>query len=180
MQTTSGANSLQALGIDTASPLYKNLHAPELYEHTIRAGTGRLASGGAMVVDTTPYTGRSPKDKFIVRTPEVDDVAWGKVNVEFDAVAFDSLYDRVCEHLGRQPALQQQDLFGGADKTLRLPIRLITESAWHALFARNMLIRPTAEELETHKAEYTIVHAPTFEAQPERDGTRSDSQPDQR
>jgi len=175
METTTGADSLHSLGIDTDSPLFKNLNEPELYEHTLRAGTARLAPGGAMVVDTTPYTGRSPKDKFIVNTPEVADVAWGKVNVGIAADVFDRLYDRVCEHLGRQPELHQQDLFGGADKTLRLAIRLITESAWHALFARNMLIRPTVQELETHHPEYTIVHAPSFEAEPERDGTRSEA-----
>jgi phosphoenolpyruvate carboxykinase (ATP) len=132
--------------------------------------------GGALVVDTTPYTGRSPKDKFVVRDDTTESqVAWGAVNQPFEPARFDALFDRVRQHLSTRE-LWVQDLRGGADPAQRLPIRLVTESPWHALFARNLFLRVEgAEALAAHKPEFHILHAPSFMADRERDGTRSEA-----
>jgi phosphoenolpyruvate carboxykinase (ATP) len=170
------SKSALAPGLESARTIHRNSAAPFLYEETIRAGAGRIASGGALVVDTTPYTGRSPNDKFVVREPGTEaDIAWGAVNKEMSCEVFDRLYDRVTAHLA-QRTLYSQDLYGGADPDLRLPIRVVSECAWAALFARNMLIRiDSAEELAAHDPQFTIVHAPQFEAEPDRDGTHSEA-----
>jgi len=165
-----------APGLERARDVHRNFTAPLLYEETIRAGLGRTAVGGALVVDTTPYTGRSPNDKFLVREPGTEaDIAWGAVNKEISPEVFDRLYERVTVHLAGR-TLYAQDLYGGADPDHRLPIRVVTECAWAALFATNMLIRVESEaDLAAHRPEFTIVHAPGFKAEPERDGTRSEA-----
>ena len=167
--------ALRALGIDTKQPLHVNLSPPLLYEATVRQGSGLIARNGPLVVDTTPYTGRSPKDKFIVREPGVEaDVAWGKVNQDISPEAFDALLDRVTHHLSERP-LFVQDLWGGADPAHRLSVRLVTESPWASLFAHNLLISSDDDKgLAGYLPEFTIVHAPTFKAEPGRDGTRSE------
>jgi phosphoenolpyruvate carboxykinase (ATP) len=170
------SDSLAGLGLDHAPAIHRNDLQPALYEESIRRGTGRIGVGGALVVDTTPYTGRSPKDKFVVRDETTEThVAWGAVNQPFDVARFDALFDRVKQHLsGRE--LWVQDLGGGADPAQRLPIRLVTESPWHALFARNLFLRVEgAEALAAHKPEFHILHAPSFMADPQRDGTRSEA-----
>ena len=152
-----------------------NLATPLLYEETLRRGTGVLGPGGALLVDTTPYTGRSPKDKFVVREPGVErEIVWGSVNQPFEVAAFDALYDRVVQHLGKGD-LYVDDLEAGADPAHALPIRVISESPWHVLFARNLFRRVDEAHRSTHRPEFTIVHAPTFEADPTRDGTRSEA-----
>ena len=165
---------IEALGIQPGK-LRWNLSEPLLIEETVRRGAGRLARGGALVVDTTPYTGRSPKDKFVVRQASIEDeIAWGDINQPIAADVFDALYDRVCEYLsGRE--LFIQDLRGGNDREHQLSARLVSESPWHALFARNLLVRPSETELADYAADYHIVHAPEFEADPDRDGTRSEA-----
>ena len=169
------SDSLRVFGLDRAPAIYRNDLAPMLYEQTIKRGTGRIAAGGAMVVDTTPYTGRSPKDKFVVKDAATENrVAWGKVNEPFDPKRFDALADRVCEHLAKRE-LWVQDLCAGADRRQQLPIRLVTESPWHALFARNLFLRVEGSALETHKPEFHILHAPSFLAEPAKDGTRSEA-----
>ncbi|HEX5044202.1 MAG TPA: phosphoenolpyruvate carboxykinase (ATP) [Candidatus Polarisedimenticolaceae bacterium] len=174
--TTERESALRALGLEAAPRAHWNLSAPALVEEAIRRGTALLSPGGALLVDTTPYTGRSPKDKFLVRTPETEQrVAWGAVNAPFAPEAFDALYARVAEHLsGRE--IFVQDLRGGADPALTLPLRLVSESPWHVLFAHNLLLRlDTPQERDAHRAEFTIVHAPSFKAEPSRDGTRSEA-----
>jgi phosphoenolpyruvate carboxykinase (ATP) len=150
-----------------------NLSPASLVEHSIRRGEARLASNGA-IVGYTNRTGRSPKDKFIVKDAlSADNVAWGAVNQPFDSDKFDALYDRVMEHLqGRE--LFVQDLFCGADPTYRLPIRVINEYAWHNLFVRQLFLRPTAAELKQHHAEFTVIAAPEFRVDPKRDGVNSE------
>ncbi len=166
--------AVSELGI-RAGRLRANLSEPLLVEETLRRGTGQLAVGGPLVVDTTPYTGRSPKDKFVVRQAAIEDeIAWGKVNQPLGADVFDALYRRVCEYLSGKE-LFVQDLHGGADPAHRLSVRLLTESPWHALFARNLLVRPEEGELAAFTPGCHIVHAPEFEADPERDGTRSEA-----
>jgi phosphoenolpyruvate carboxykinase (ATP) len=173
--TTAASDSLQSLGLDGAPSIHRNDLAPHLYEQTLRRETGRIGIGGALVVDTTPYTGRSPKDKFVVRDAETEGkVAWGTVNQPFDPAKFQALYDRVRAHLaGRE--LWVQDLLAGADPKQRLSLRLVTESPWHALFARNLFIRPEPSALAAHRPEFHILHAPSFAADPARDGTRSEA-----
>jgi phosphoenolpyruvate carboxykinase (ATP) len=152
-----------------------NLAAAPLVEHAIRLGEGQLAANGAMVATTGKKTGRSPKDKFVVKDAlTANKVAWGAVNQPFDADKFDALYARVMEYLDERE-LFVQDLFCGADTNYRLPVRFVNEFAWHNLFVRQLFIRPSAEELKTHKAEFTVIAAPGFKADPRRDGTTSEA-----
>ena len=155
--------------------VHRNLHHGALVEHSVRLGESTLASNGALVAYTGKYTGRSPKDKFTVKDSVTADlVNWGDVNIAFDPVKFDALFERVMEHLrGRE--LFVQDLFSGADTKYRLPIRVINEYAWHNLFVRELFVRPSDEELKTHSPQFTIVSAPEFQADPQRDGTRSEA-----
>jgi len=150
-----------------------NLSPASLVEHSIRRSEARLASNGA-IVGYTNRTGRSPKDKFIVKDALTEgNIAWGAVNQPFDSGKFDALYDRVMEHLqGRE--LFVQDLFCGADPTYRLPIRVINEYAWHNLFVRQLFLRPSAAELKQHHAEFTVISAPEFRGDPKRDGVNSE------
>ena len=174
-RTAGRRQALQDLGIGDAPALHWNDSPATLYEATIRQGSGRIACGGPLVVDTTPYTGRSPKDKFIVHSGDAArHVAWGKVNQPVEPGVFDALYTRVCRHLERRE-LWLQDLRAGADPAHGLAIRVVTERPWAALFARNMFLRPTDDELARHRPAFSVVHAPTFGADPQRDGTRSEA-----
>jgi len=152
----------------------RNLSTPKLVEAAIRNGEGMLSARGAFVSETGKRTGRSPKDKFTVQDSITGNkVAWGTVNLPFTAEKFDALYDRVLEYLaGKQ--VYVQDLFCGADPRYQLPIQVINEYAWHNLFVRQLFIRPTVQELMTHKPQFTIVSAPGFLADPDRDGTNSE------
>jgi phosphoenolpyruvate carboxykinase (ATP) len=170
--------SLNAHGIAPAQPVHWDLTTPELYEHTLRRGEGELAHRGALVVDTVPYTGRSPKDKYVVREEATEaDIWWGDVNHPMEPEVYDALYRRVCDHLATQE-LYVQDLYAGADPKNRLSVRAITESPWHSLFCRNIFILrrkfDISDEIEPFVPDFTIVHAPTFRADPERDNTRSE------
>ena len=151
-----------------------NLWPAHLVEHAIRKGEAQLADNGALVATTGKKTGRSPKDKFVVKDAlTANKVAWGAVNQPFDAAKFDALYLRVMEYLSTRE-LFVQDLFCGADTTYRLPVRFVNEFAWHNLFVRQLFIRPSTEELKTHNAEFTVIAAPNFRADPQRDGTVSE------
>src|SRR3954469_1151280 len=153
--------------------VHRNLFPAELVQHSIRRGESKLASNGAIVGYTAPFTGRTPKDKFTVLDSRTEKtVAWGGFNKEFSPEKFDALYDRVLEFLGGKE-LFVQDLFAGADPKYRLPIRVINQYAWHNLFVRDLFVRPSAEELKSHHPEFTIVSAPEFQADPQRDGTNS-------
>ncbi len=170
---------LDAHGITPQAEVYWDLPTPALYEHTLRRGLGELAHKGALVVDTTPYTGRSPKDKFLVQEPGSEaDIWWGDINRPMDQATYAALYSRVTAYLGERD-LYVQDMYAGADTRYRLGVRVITESPWHSLFARNMFILPRkfqlADEIELFVPGFTVVHAPGFEADPERDGTRSEA-----
>ena len=152
----------------------RNLSTPKLVEAAIRNGEGVLSSRGALVSETGKRTGRSPKDKFTVKDAITENkVDWGSVNLSFSPEKFDALYDRVLEYL-QDKQVYVQDLFCGADPRYQLPIQVISEYAWHSLFVHQLFIRPTAEELKTHKPQFTIVSAPGFLADPKRDGTNSE------
>jgi phosphoenolpyruvate carboxykinase (ATP) len=149
------------------------MQAPQLIETALLRGEGRMAANGAFVATTGARTGRSPKDKFIVDDAITHTtVNWGRVNQPISAEKFDALLERVLAHMGERD-LFVQDLYCGADPNYRLPIRVIAEYAWHALFVRQLFIRPEASELATHAPEFTVIAAPEFEAIPERDGTRT-------
>ncbi len=165
-------------GIKPTEKVHWDLPTARLYEHTLERGLAEIAHKGALVVDTTPYTGRSPKDKYVVTEPDTEgEIWWGDVNHPMGPDVFDALYQRVCGYLGGQE-LFVQDLFVGADDANRMAIRTITESPWHSLFARTMFILPRlfdpSDVFEAFVPDFTIVHAPEFKADPGRDGTRSE------
>jgi phosphoenolpyruvate carboxykinase (ATP) len=165
---------LDALGIRAPANVYWNLNTPELYEVIAQRGEGKFSPHGALLVDTGEHTGRAAKDKAIVREPLSEGhVFWGDVNKEFPQDKFDALRDRMMKHLdGRD--LFVQDTYAGADPRYRLPVRIITELAWHSLFARTMFINDDAGA-ENHTPEFTIVNIPSFKADPSTDGTRSET-----
>lgn len=169
------AAPLAGTGVRVAAELHANLTAPALVAHSLRKGESRLSVDGALIVRTGVHTGRSVSDKFVVDEPETTaDVWWGKVNQKLPREKFEVLKGRVQAYLqGRE--LFTQDLYAGADPENRIRVRLVTTGAWHALFARNMFIRPKAEELAGFVPDYTIIHAPFFEADPTIDGVRSSS-----
>src|SRR5271163_4840088 len=150
-----------------------NLSPALLVEHAIRRNEAKMAANGS-IVGYTNRTGRSPKDKFIVKDETTaNSVAWGAVNAPFEPEKFDALYERVMEHLrGRE--LFVQDLFCGADPAYRLPVRFVNEYAWHNLFVRQLFLPPSAEELKLHQPEFTVIAAPEFKADPKRDGINSE------
>ena len=164
---------LHRLGLTNPGRVHRNLTAAVLVEETVRRGEGRVSDTGALVVKTGVFTGRSPNDKFVVKEPSSSDkIWWGKVNKPLDPHKFDQLFGRVLAYLqGRE--LFVQDAFGGADPAYRLPIRVISESSWHGLFAQIMLLRPSEADLTSHAPEFTIIHTPGFYATPEIDGTAS-------
>lgn len=155
--------------------LYSNLPVAALVEEAIRRGEGVLADNGALAVDTGKYTGRSPGDKFIDDDAETDrEVDWGAVNQPFQTEQFNHLLARVMAYFqGRD--LFVFDGFAGADPQYRLPIRVVTEMAWHNLFARQLFLRPTPEELAVHQPAFTIIDAGRFLADPELDGTKTET-----
>ena len=168
------ARGLEAHGITDPSTVHWNLSMPALVEHAIRREEGVIAESGPLVCETTPHTGRSPHDKFIVREPSsADDVWWGSVNRAISPEQFDLFHADLARHLGERE-LWVRDAYAGADPTYRLPIRVVTETAWHSLFAHHMFIREAdPERLATHEPEFTVLNAPSFSADPGRHGTNS-------
>jgi phosphoenolpyruvate carboxykinase (ATP) len=162
---------LSNYGLRDLDSVYWNLNTPELYEEIAKRGEGILSNFGALIVQTGEHTGRAAKDKAIVREPgSQNKVFWGDVNKDFSQDKFNSLKDKMMAHArGRQ--LFVQDTFVGADPAYRLPVRIITELAWHSLFARTMFINNDANS--SHTPEFTVINIPSFQADPEKDGTRS-------
>lgn len=163
---------LSAHGV-TTKKVWANLGTPSLYEHSARRGEGRITDHGALAVNTTPHTGRSPKDKFVVDEPSSTAQIWWDKNEKLAADKFERLLQDVRQHLSGQAEVFVQDLFGGADPTYRLPVRFITPNAWQAMFVRNMFIRPAASELTGFAPSFVVYHAPEFQADPAVHGTRT-------
>jgi phosphoenolpyruvate carboxykinase (ATP) len=164
---------LENHGIRNPGTVFWNLNPVELVEHAIRRGEGSLVDGGPFNAVTTPHTGRSPQDRFIVREPASEaDIDWGKVNLPFEAENYDRLREDVMGHLEGQD-LFVRDMWAGADPRYRLGVRVVTPNAWHNLFAYNMFRRPSAAELEEFVPGFTILHAPEYQADPQRHGTRT-------
>jgi phosphoenolpyruvate carboxykinase (ATP) len=167
-------HGLEALGLAPTGTLQWNLVAPELAQAAIRKGEGELADMGPFVAVTSPHTGRSPKDKFVVKEPSSEaDVDWGAVNQPMTPEHFETLLADVKGYLNGLSELFVQDLYCGADPALRLSCRYVTPNAWHANFVRNMFIRPDVAELAGFAPNFSILHAPEFQADPARHGTRT-------
>ncbi len=153
--------------------MHWNYSAPALYEEAIRRGEGQVAKGGALIVETGQHTGRSANDKFIVREPASEaNIWWGPVNKPLAPDHYAGLRARLRAQFEGQE-LFVQDCFGGADPAYRLAVRIMTEQAWHSLFAQNLLIPAGPEEREGFEPQFTVIHAPSFVADPARDGTNS-------
>ena len=164
--------TLTAQGL-TPKRIRANLETAELYEHAAKRGEGLVTSDGALAVVTTPHTGRSPKDKFVVDEASSSDQIWWAKNERFDPARFDRLLADVKRHLNEQPEIFVQDLFAGADPAYRLAVRFMTPNAWQALFVRNMFIRPALSDLAQFHPSFCVYHAPEFEADPAIHGTRT-------
>ncbi len=161
-------------GLKDLASVAWNLEAPALYEESLRRSETRIAKGGAIVADTGIHTGRSPKDKFIVRDALTEDAVWWDNNGAISSDQFDVLYADFQAHVAGKEMFAQ-DLYGGADPAHRVRVRVFTEYAWHSLFIRNLLVRPTAEDLKSFLPEMTIIDLPSFKADPARHGCRSET-----
>lgn len=166
---------LDYLNLENNENTLWNLTPPELYEEAIINGEAILTNDYAIRVLTGKYTGRSPKDKFIVDQPSIhDDIDWGEINQSTDEEVFDNLFEQVTDYL-QDKKLYIKDCFAGADEKYQLNVRVVSEAAYHGIFSHNMFIRPTEEQLKEHEPEFTVLAAPNFKADPEKDGTRSEA-----
>jgi phosphoenolpyruvate carboxykinase (ATP) len=173
--STASRFGLELHGLTPSGPVHWNLAPAELYEHALRRGEGSLAHMGGFAATTVPHTGRSPNDRFVVNDgAAADAVDWGAVNVPMEPGHFDALRADVIAWLeadGRE--LFVRDARAGEDPKAGLNVRVVTPNAWHNLFAYNMFLRPDADDLETTRPDFTVLHAPGLEADPARHGTRS-------
>ena len=169
-----GRQTLDAQGLKPSGRVHWNLGQTVLLEAAVRRGEGELAEMGPFVAVTAPHTGRSPNDKFVVKDPSIEkDVDWGKVNQPLAAEKFETLLRDVQAYLDGRDDLFVQDLYCGADPKYRLSVRYVSPSAWHMAFVRNMFIRPDIADLASFDPNFTVLHAPEFEADPARHGTRT-------
>jgi phosphoenolpyruvate carboxykinase (ATP) len=167
---------LEKQALKTSAKLYWNFDTPSLVEDAIRRGEGVLSHSGALVVNTGKHTGRSVKDKYIVRDAETEDtIWWGKTNQAMSSAHFDALHEDFLAALGASQELYVADLYGGSQPEYRVNVRVINELAWHNLFVHTLLVRPKQEELHGFVPEFTIIDLPSFKANPERHGCRSET-----
>ncbi|MCU0815106.1 MAG: phosphoenolpyruvate carboxykinase [Cypionkella sp.] len=166
--------TLEAQGISGLGKVHYNLIEPALVDAAVQRGEGRLGKGGAFLCTTGQFTGRSPKDKFVVRTASVEDTIWWDNNAPMAPDAFARLKADMLAHMkGRDFFVQ--DLYAGADPLHRLDVRVVTELAWHGLFIRHLLRRPERAELDVFTPEWTIINVPSFKADPARHGCRTET-----
>jgi phosphoenolpyruvate carboxykinase (ATP) len=165
---------LENQGITGLGQVYYNLMEPALVEEALKAGEGTLGKGGSFLVTTGKFTGRSPKDKHVVRTASIEDTIWWENNAPMSEAGFDALHADMLTHM-KGGTYHVQDLFGGADPEQRLDVRVVTELAWHGLFIRTMLRRPERAELDGFNPDFTVINCPTFKADPERHNCRSET-----
>ena len=157
------------LGLKNVEAAFWNLEPSELVEETLVRGQGVLNNTGALAINTGEFTGRSPKDRFIVLDDNTKDaVWWGDINVKFDADKFDLLYDKMCAYLSGKEVFVR-DAFACADEKYKLNIIVVNEYPWSNMFASNMFLNPSKEELLNFDPEWTILNAPGFHADPEKD-----------
>lgn len=172
---TQRTHGLATVGLQRSGPVHWNLSPPALYEAAIRRDEGRFAAEGPFVGVTTPHTGRSPNDKFVVREPSSEEhINWGATNRPVDAAVFDALHREMATYL-EDKMLFVLDAWAGADSAFRLPIRVVNEFAWHNAFARNMFLPENdAAKRAEHAPQFTVIDAPGFKADPARHGVRSE------
>ena len=171
VDTSTKSISLNNLGIKNATVRYQ-LTSDELHNETITKGQGVASSLGAIAVNTGEFTGRSPKDRFIVKDDVTkDEVWWSDINLPFESDKFDALYTKVVDYLSEKEIFVR-DSYACADESYKLNIRVVNEYPWSNMFAYNMFLRPTEKELETFSPEWTVINAPGFMADPKVDGTR--------
>jgi phosphoenolpyruvate carboxykinase (ATP) len=167
---------LDKQGFATQATIHANLGTAPLVEHALQRGEGRLTRDGALLVDTGKFTGRSVKDKFVVRDATTEEsINWGKINQPMSVEHWANLKADFLAALKAQDELYVADLFGGSQPEYRVAVRVITQMAWHSLFVRTLLVRPKAAELAAFAPEYTIINLPSFKADPERHGSKSDT-----
>ncbi len=165
---------LEDQGIKGLGTVYYNLIEPALVNAAVSRGEGKLGLGGAFLCETGQYTGRSPKDKFVVRTPSVEGTIWWENNAPMTPEAFDRLQDDMMAHMkGRDYFVQ--DLYAGADPIHRVDVRMVTELAWHGLFIRHLLRRPAQGELDSFAPDWTVINCPSFKADPKRHSCRTET-----
>ncbi|MGF1669230.1 MAG: phosphoenolpyruvate carboxykinase (ATP), partial [Balneolaceae bacterium] len=166
---------LDYLGLSDNNNVFWNLTPPELYEQAILNSEAVLTNDMALCVKTGKYTGRSPRDKFIVDEPySKENIDWNTINRPVSREVFDNLHKKMISYL-KDKQLYVKDVFCGADPKYRLNVRVVSTAAYHALFTHNMFIRPDKNELKNHEPEFTVLAAPHFQADPEADGTRSNT-----
>ena len=174
MTATTPETGLEQHGISPRGPVIHNPTTAQLYTHALANGDGRLAHGGALVVDTGRFTGRSPQDKFVVEEDgSRGRIWWGEINQPLAEASFDRLRAKVADYLAGSEPLYVVDHFAGANPDHRTGVRVVTASPYHALFAKTMFITPTARELARFTVDALVLHAPEVEADPEEDGTRT-------
>jgi phosphoenolpyruvate carboxykinase (ATP) len=172
IKTDKFLSQIQSFGINP-SKIHRNLSVDDLVKIAVDRKEGVINTTGSLSVNTGKYTGRSPDDRFIVYDDKTHNtVDWGKVNHQFPSGKFEKLLEKMKSFVNNKE-LYVFDGFVGADKDNRLPIRVINDHVWQSLFARNLFIRPTDEELENHNPEFTILCINNFEAVPAEDGTES-------
>jgi phosphoenolpyruvate carboxykinase (ATP) len=170
------AHRLDAQGIETGAKIHWNLTTAPLVEKAIARGEGELTKDGALLVDTGKFTGRSVKDKYVVRDATTEDtINWGPINQAMSPEHWANLKADFLTAVGGQDELFVADLYGGSQPEYRVNVRVITQMAWHNLFVRTLLVRPRADELSGFVPEYTIINLPSFKADPGRHGCRSDT-----
>ncbi|MGB7244911.1 MAG: phosphoenolpyruvate carboxykinase [Sulfitobacter sp.] len=165
---------LEDQDITGLSKVHYNLMEPALIDAALKRGEGTLGNGGAFLVTTGKFTGRSPKDKHVVKTESVKDTIWWENNTAMSEAGFDALYVDMIAHM-KEKEYFVQDLIGGADPEFAINVRMVTELAWHGLFIRHMLRRPERSDLDTFVADFTVINCPSFKADPERHNCRSDT-----
>jgi phosphoenolpyruvate carboxykinase (ATP) len=170
--TVDHRNRLQPLGFTQTGNVYLNLTPAELVEHALRNGEGTLTDNGALMADTGKFTGRSPKDRFVVKDANTENsVWWGDINIPFEADKFDQLHEKMLAYLADKD-IYVREAYAGANPDYQLKLRIVNEQAWHNLFCYNMFLRPEAGADTSWAPDFSIICAPGFEADPAVDGTR--------
>lgn len=167
------SQSISSFDLQTSGKVYLNLSPAELVEHSLARKEGQLTSTGALMADTGKFTGRSPKDRYVVMDELTKEaVWWGDINIPVSEEQFQNLLDKMTQYLADKD-LFVRNAFAGADPNYRLNLQVVNTWAWHNLFCSNMFLRPTQEELKNFNADFTIICAPGFEADPAIDGVKS-------
>ncbi|MEL6205788.1 MAG: phosphoenolpyruvate carboxykinase (ATP), partial [Pseudomonadota bacterium] len=165
---------LEDQGIAGLGNVYYNLIEPDLIAEAIKRGEGEMGRGGAFLCSTGKFTGRSPKDKHVVRDATTEDTIWWENNRPMSTAGFDALHEDMLAHMAGRDYFVQ-DLRGGADPALHIDVRMVTELAWHGLFIRHMLRRPERGDLDTFTPDFTIINCPSFQANPAKHDCRTET-----